>query len=227
MLFRLSEKIVAFPDPALSEEDGLLAIGGDLSEERLLLAYRNGIFPWFSEDDPICWYAPKERCVIFPEKIKVSKSMKQVLRKAHFEITMDRAFESVIGHCAGISRKGQDGTWIIPAMQQAYCALHKSGHAHSVEVWRDGRLAGGLYGIQVGSVFCGESMFSLEPNASKAALIGLCRQGGYSLIDCQLPNDHLLGLGAEMISMSHYLGLLQNAAEQKDQQCCSSGDIEN
>lgn len=214
MVFRLSETSITFPDPALSDEDGLLAIGGDLSEQRLMLAYRNGIFPWFSEDDPICWYAPKERCVIYPDKIKVSKSMKQVLRKSVFEITADKAFRAVITHCAGISRKEQDGTWIVPDMQQAYCRLHESGHAHSVEVWRDGRLAGGLYGIAVGAVFCGESMFSLEPNASKIALIWLCSQNRYRLIDCQLPNEHLMSLGAEMIPMPAYLNLLQNNSEQ-------------
>ncbi len=209
MVFRLSPKIIAFPDPALADEDGLLAIGGDLSEARLLLAYRHGIFPWYSEDDPICWYAPKERCVIFPEKIKVSKSMQQVLRKDAFTVTRNQAFRSVIEHCAGISRKDQTGTWIGEDMQQAYLKLHEQGHAHSVEVWHDGRLAGGLYGIVSGHVFCGESMFSLEPNASKTALIWLCRQNTYSLIDCQMPNGHLMSLGAEMISGSRYLQLLQ------------------
>lgn len=214
MVFRLSETIIAFPDPVLADDDGLLAIGGDLSEERLLLAYRNGIFPWFNEDDPICWYAPKERCVIFPEKIKVSKSMKQVLRKPHFEVTTNKAFAAVIKHCAGVSRKDQDGTWIGADMQEAYCRLHESGHAHSVEVWQEGQLAGGLYGMQVGTVFCGESMFSLEPNASKTALIWLCSQNKYSLIDCQFSTDHLVSLGAEMITISQYLHLLKNASEQ-------------
>lgn len=209
MVFRLSPKIIAFPDPTLADEDGLLAIGGDLSEARLLLAYRNGIFPWYSEDDPICWYAPKERCVIFSEKIKVSKSMQQALRKGLFTVTCNQAFRSVIEHCAGVSRKDQTGTWIGADMQEAYLRLHGQGHAHSVEVWRDGRLAGGLYGVAVGKVFCGESMFSLEPNASKTALIWLCRQNRYPLIDCQMPNGHLMSLGAEMISMNRYLQLLQ------------------
>lgn len=215
MVYRLHPSIIAFPDPTLADDDGLLAIGGDLSEERLLLAYSHGIFPWFSADDPICWYAPKERCVIFPDKIKVSKSMQQVLRKGHFEVTTNKAFGAVIGHCASVSRKDQDGTWIGADMQEAYLRLHESGHAHSVEVWHKGKLAGGLYGIVNGRVFCGESMFSLEPNASKTALIWLCRQHQYGLIDCQVPNDHLLSLGAELIPMQHYLQLLHAASEQK------------
>lgn len=204
--------MITFPDPALAEEDGLLAIGGDLSEARLLQAYRQGIFPWYNEEDPICWYAPKERCVIFSERVKVSKSMQQVLRKGLFEVSFNRAFGAVIGHCAGISRKGQAGTWIGPDMQEAYMRLHESGHAHSVEVWRDGRLAGGLYGIVTGRVFCGESMFSLEPNASKTALIWLCKQNQYPLIDCQMPSEHLMSLGAEMIAMEEYRQLLQQYA---------------
>ncbi|PSK92010.1 leucyl/phenylalanyl-tRNA--protein transferase [Taibaiella chishuiensis] len=212
MVFRLSPKVITFPDPALADEDGLLAIGGDLSEARLLQAYRQGIFPWYNEEDPICWYAPKARCVIFSERVKVSKSMQQVLRKGLFEVTFNQAFGAVIGHCAGISRKGQTGTWIGPDMQEAYMRLHESGHAHSVEVWRDGRLAGGLYGIVTDRVFCGESMFSLEPNASKTALIWLCRQNQYPLIDCQMPNEHLMSLGAEMIPMEEYRHLLQQYA---------------
>lgn len=208
MIFRLSDDIPEFPDPAYAEEDGLLAIGGDLSEARLRLAYSMGIFPWFSEDDPILWYAPHERCVIFPGKIKVSKSMQQVLKQGHFKVTFDTAFEQVIRNCAAIPRKEQDGTWITAEMQQAYIHLHHQGLAHSVEVWAGTELAGGLYGLGINTVFCGESMFSKVPNASKTALIWLCKEGGYELIDCQVPNKHLMSLGAELIARDKYLQLL-------------------
>lgn len=210
MIFRLSADVLQFPDPALADEDGLLAVGGDLSEPRLRLAYNLGIFPWFSEDDPILWYAPHERCVIFPDKVRVTKSMQQVLKQGKFRITTDTAFETVIRHCAAIPRKGQEGTWITPEMQEAYCRLHRSGMAHSVEAWQDDVLAGGLYGIGINKVFCGESMFSEVPNASKAALIWLCRQGHYTLIDCQVPNKHLMSLGAELIPRKTYLDFLQH-----------------
>ena len=208
MIFRLTEDLI-FPNPVLAEPDGLLAIGGDLSRERLILAYKNGIFPWFSEGDPICWYAPKERCVIYPDKIKISKSMNKILRDGSFIVTFDEAFEDVIANCAQTPRKEQDGTWITTAMQNAYIDLHGAGWAHSVEVWQDGTLVGGLYGVQINVVFCGESMFSLVSNASKAALIWLCRNPEYQLIDCQLPNDHLMRMGAEMISQKIYNALLQ------------------
>lgn len=208
MVFRLPADELVFPDPALADPDGLLAVGGDLRAERLLLAYKNGIFPWFSENDPICWYAPHERCVIFPGEIYISKSMRKVLKEGLFDITYDQGFESVISNCAGVSRKGQPGTWITNEMQQAYIGLHKMGYAHSVEVWREGQLVGGLYGLHMGGVFCGESMFSLQTNASKSALIWLAQQGGFSLIDCQLPNDHLMSLGAVMISRADYLKIL-------------------
>lgn len=208
MVFRLPADELVFPDPALADPDGLLAVGGDLRAERLLLAYENGIFPWFSENDPICWYAPHERCVIFPEQIYVSKSMRKILKEGLFDITYDQDFEGVISNCAGVSRKGQPGTWITNEMQQAYIGLHKMGDAHSVEVWREGHLVGGLYGLHMGGVFCGESMFSLQANASKSALIWLATQGDFSLIDCQLPNDHLMSLGAVMISRADYLKIL-------------------
>lgn len=209
MIFKLTEELV-FPHPSLAEPDGLLAIGGDLSVKRLALAYENGIFPWFSEGDPICWFAPHERCVIFPEKVKVSKSMKKVLKDKIFEVKMDTAFEEVIAYCAQTSRKGQDGTWITDEMQDAYIDLHRNGLAHSVEVWHGDALVGGLYGLEVNSVFCGESMFSLMSNASKTALIWLCRNPSYRLIDCQMPNDHLMSLGAEMISRKDYLAILKD-----------------
>lgn len=209
MIFRLLEDALIFPDTALAEPDGLLAIGGDLSVERLTLAYQSGIFPWFSEGEPILWYTPHERCVISPEKIKISKSMRKVLQSAAFEVTEDRAFESVIRNCADKPREGQDGTWITNEMQQAYIKLHKNEIAHSVEVWQNGRLVGGLYGVKMGHVFCGESMFSEVSNASKIALIHLAQTMGYQLIDCQLPNEHLMSLGAEMISREDYEQILK------------------
>ena len=209
MIFQLPEQELIFPDPSLAEPDGLLAIGGDLSRDRLILAYQHGIFPWFSEGDPICWFSPHERCVIYPDQVKVSKSMKKVLKDEIFTVTMDTAFEEVIASCAQTPRRDQDGTWITTAMQDAYIDLHRNGWAHSVEVWYGDQLAGGLYGMHINNVFCGESMFSLVSNASKTALIWLCRTNNFSLIDCQVPNDHLLSLGAEMISRERYTGILQ------------------
>jgi leucyl/phenylalanyl-tRNA--protein transferase len=208
MFFQLPDHEMVFPDPALAEEDGLLAIGGDLSMERLLLAYSNGIFPWFSEGEPILWYSPHLRCVIYPDRILVSKSMKKVLRDDVFKITLDTAFEEVILKCAKTPRKGQDGTWITNEMQDAYINLHKNGYAHSVEVWLNDQLVGGLYGLKVNRVFCGESMFSTASNASKAALIYLSKLN-IDLIDCQMPNDHLMSLGAEMIDRVVYMEVLQ------------------
>lgn len=208
MVFRLLDDQIIFPDTALAEPDGLLAIGGDLSLERLRLAYQNGIFPWFSEVDPILWYAPHERCVIFPEKIKISKSMKKTLNSSTFTVTENLAFEKVIMNCANTARRDQDGTWITNDMQKAYINLHKKGIAVSVEVWQKEKLVGGLYGIKLGRVFCGESMFSHVSNASKVALISLCISNNFDLIDCQLPNDHLMSLGAEMISREEYLEML-------------------
>lgn len=213
MLFQLRNDFIAFPNPELAEVDGLLAIGGDLSIERLELAYASGIFPWYSEEDPILWYSPPERCVLSPDQVNVSKSMRQVLNRKTFDITCNKDFEGVIHRCAGIPRRDQDGTWIHPEMQQAYLALHLIGKAHSIEVWQEGILVGGLYGVINGNVFCGESMFSLVTNASKAALIYLCRGFNYTLIDCQIPNPHLMSMGATMISRKDYLNILtaQNA----------------
>lgn len=205
MVFRLPDDEIVFPNPELADEDGLLAVGGDLSAERLILAYQNGIFPWFSDDDPICWYSPHERCVIYPGKLKVSKSMKQVLKNGGFKVTADKAFGKVIANCAKIPRKDQPGTWITKEMQEAYINLHQLGWAHSIEVWQNDTLVGGLYGVAINKVFCGESMFSLVSNASKIAMIFLCQQSDFELIDCQLPNDHLLSLGAEMIDREEYM----------------------
>lgn len=210
MVFRLPEDEIVFPNPALADPDGLLAVGGDLSVERLLLAYRNGIFPWFSDDDPICWYSPHERCVIYPSEVKVSKSMAKVLKSEVFSVTFNKAFKEVIVNCAKVGRKDQPGTWITQEMQDAYINLHEKGYAKSVEVWKDGALVGGLYGVEVDDVFCGESMFSLVSNASKTALIWLCQTNRFKLIDCQLPNDHLMSLGAEMISREQYEEFLKD-----------------
>ncbi len=210
MVFNLLNNKLLFPDSSLADPDGLLAIGGDLSKQRLLLAYQNGIFPWFSEGDPIYWYAPHERCVIFPSRVKVSKSMKKIIKENVFSITSNKDFSAVIQYCAAVNRKDQGGTWITSAMQQAYIDLHQAGYAQSYEVWKGSELVGGLYGISINQVFCGESMFSLVSNASKAALIHLCQQTSYQMIDCQLSNDHLLSLGAEMIPRETYLEILHH-----------------
>lgn len=207
MIFRLDKRLI-FPDPAFAEEDGLLAVGGDLSVERLDLAYHNGIFPWYSSKNPILWYSPHERCVIYPDKIKVSKSMRQVLKSGKFKVTFDLDFPAVIRACASIFREGQDGTWITKDMEKAYLEMHRQGKAHSVEVWQEEKLVGGLYGVVINHVFCGESMFSLVSNASKTALITLCQQKQYGLIDCQMENEHLLSLGAVLITREEYLKYL-------------------
>jgi len=207
MIFRLDERLL-FPAPELAEEDGLLAIGGDLSTDRLLLAYQNGIFPWYSDDEPILWYSPHERFVLYPQELKISKSMKRVLRSEPFRVTTNTCFNDVVAACSSIQREGQDGTWITDDMKAAYAKLHAEGHAHSVEVWQDEKLVGGLYGVHAGDVFCGESMFSHVSNASKTALIWLCNTGRYKLIDCQVYTEHLESMGARMISREEYIGVL-------------------
>ena len=209
MVFRLDKRIL-FPEPALAEPDGLLAVGGDLSTERLLLAYQNGIFPWYSEGEPILWFSPHERFVLFPGELKISKSMKQVLGSNRFIITNDECFDDVVSACSAIERRGQDGTWITSAMKAAYKKLHAKGYAHSTEVWQQNNLVGGLYGVNIGNVFCGESMFNLAANASKTALIHLCSSGLYRLIDCQVHTPHLESMGARMISREEYMEVLRN-----------------
>jgi leucyl/phenylalanyl-tRNA--protein transferase len=209
MIFRLDEHLI-FPKPDLAEPDGLLAVGGDLSTERLLLAYQNGIFPWYSDDTPILWYSPHERFVLYPDELKISKSMRQVLRSGKLSVTVNTCFNDVITACSTAPREGQDGTWIVPDMIAAYNRLHLEGYAHSVEVWQDDKLVGGLYGVHVGDVFCGESMFSRVSNASKTALIYLCNTGLYKLIDCQVHTDHLESMGAGMISREQYMDVLLN-----------------
>lgn len=204
MINFLPENFEDFPDVSKSNDFGLLAVGGNLFPETLLKAYSKGIFPWYNEGEPICWYAPKERCVVFPNKVKVSKSMQQVLKNGKFTVTKNKAFEQVIQNCASVYRNSQQGTWIVEEMQQAYIRLHQLGFASSIEVWLEGQLVGGLYGIEQKRIFCGESMFSKVSNASKVAFIHLCRDYNYELIDCQIENPHLISLGAEMISRAHF-----------------------
>lgn len=207
MIFRLTEEII-FPNPALAEEDGLLAIEGDLSQERLLLAYQNGIFPWFADDTPILWYSPHKRFVLFPSEIKISKSMRQVLRNHPYKITYNQAFEKVILACAEAKRKEENGTWITQEMQCAYINLHHSGFAHSIEVWENDEIVGGLYGVLINKVFCGESMFAKRSDASKIALIWLCQNANINLIDCQIHSEHLESLGAKMIKREEFMEYL-------------------
>lgn len=201
-MFILTDELY-FPPVENADKDGLLAIGGDLSLNRLLLAYKNGIFPWYNEDEPICWWSPDPRFVLYPSQIKISSSMKTVLNNGRFRFTINRAFTQVIQNCKTVTRKGQDGTWISPAMQNAYINLHEKGYAHSAETWLDGKLVGGLYGIRLGNIFFGESMFSAESNASKFAFIKYVKQlqkENVKLIDCQLHTNHLESLGAIMIN---------------------------
>ncbi len=204
----LSEKL-EFPPHKTATRDGVLALGGDLSIERLKLAYSNGIFPWYSEGEPIVWYTPPERMLLFPEDLKVSKSMQKIIKKNDFIITENTAFEEVIFNCKTINRKDEFGTWITDDMQQAYINLHKNGFAKSIEVWENKELVGGLYGVDLGiGVFCGESMFSKVSNVSKLAFIHLVNNCGYKFIDCQVYNDHLASLGAKEISREEFLRLL-------------------
>ena len=210
MIFQLNDNDILFPDTALAEPDGLLAIGGDLKPDRILAAYKNGIFPWFSDNDPVCWYSPHERCVIFPSKIHVSKSMHKSMRTKEFDVTTNTAFAAVIAACKNTERKGQDGTWITDEMEEAYIKLHTLGIAKSIEVWQKNQLVGGIYGLQINNVFCGESMFSHKSNASKTAMVWLCTENNYTLIDCQLMTDHLISMGAEMISQQQFMNILNN-----------------
>lgn len=204
-------KDLVFPPVNEADPDGLLAMGGDLSPERLLLAYRNGIFPWYNEDEPVCWWSPDPRFVLFPPELKVSKSMQKLLREDGFRFTVNHCFTQVIQQCKSIDRKGQGGTWISQSVQEAYIRLHELGHAHSAEVWLNDELVGGLYGIRMGRIFFGESMFSRFTNASKFAFIRYVRlleQEGVQLIDCQVYTQHLESLGARMIPREEFSELL-------------------
>jgi len=209
-LFVLDPEI-HFPPVHLAEPDGLLAMGGDLSTERLILAYRQGIFPWY-EGEPILWWCPDPRFVLFPEELKISKSMKPLLNRNEFTFTTNKAFVQVIQHCKQTERPGQEGTWITDEVEKAYCRLYELGFAHSAEVWKDGNLAGGLYGIRLGKVFFGESMFSLVSNASKFAFIKYVdqlKEEGIALVDCQVYTPYLESLGARMISRNDFILLLK------------------
>lgn len=210
-VYLLSKELV-FPPVHLANKDGLLAVGGDLSVERLLLAYKSGIFPWYNQGEPIIWYSPNPRMVLFPTNLKISKSMKKVLRSNDFKVTFNQNFSEVISNCKLIYRVSDQGeTWITNEMQQAYINLHKKGIAKSVEVWQDDELVGGLYGVDLGTVFCGESMFSKVSNASKFAFIKLVQKlekENYKLIDCQVYNNHLASLGADEISRDEFLNFL-------------------
>jgi leucyl/phenylalanyl-tRNA---protein transferase len=197
-----------FPDPEEADEYGILASGGNLSPGMLVSAYRQGIFPWFSRGEPVLWWSPDPRFVLYPEELHVSKSMRRVLKRNIFSVTFDTAFEEVISRCASKYRPGQGGTWITGGMQASYIELHRLGIAHSAEAWLDGRLAGGLYGLSFGGLFCGESMFSDVPNASKAAFITLVEQlalRGVGLIDSQVFTPHLATLGAKDIPRTRYI----------------------
>ena len=214
-IYRLG-RAVAFPDPALAEPGGLLAVGGDLRPERLLEAYARGIFPWFDDRSPILWWSPDPRLVLAPEELHVSRSLARTLRRGTFRVTADTAFDSVIRRCAEKGRPGQRGTWITPEMIDAYCALHRLGFAHSFEAWEGEALAGGLYGVSLGAVFFGESMFADAPDASKVAFargVAWLASRGVGLVDCQVRTDHLVSLGAREIPRREFLARVEAALE--------------
>jgi len=214
-VFLLSDKLI-FPPPALAERDGLLAVGGDLRHERLLLAYRMGIFPWFTDGEPILWWSPDPRLVLYPSELKVSRSLKRLMRKRTFQVSMDTAFEAVIDECIAVRADVMDETWITDEMRSAYCRLHDLGYAHSVEVWFDKDLVGGLYGVSLGRCFFGESMFTRISNASKVALVALTRYlaaSGFTIIDCQVKTDHLIRFGARLIPREEFLREIDRAVE--------------
>lgn len=215
----LDEEAPRFPPPerALTEPDGLLAVGGRLDVTTLLAAYRRGIFPWYEAGQPILWWSPAERAVLTPGEAHISRSMRKLMTRGEFRVTTNRAFGTVIHACAA-PRAGARGTWITPDMKKGYCALHRRGHAHSLEVWRDGLLAGGLYGVQIGAAFCGESMFSRVSNASKLVFIALSTalaRRGFHMIDCQIPNPHLNSLGVTAIPRRVFLERLAKARDKQ------------
>ncbi|TGD58615.1 leucyl/phenylalanyl-tRNA--protein transferase [Flavobacterium humi] len=204
---------LTFPPVQESSPEGLLAIGGDLSVERIVLAYQNGIFPWFEDGDPILWWSPLERMVLFPEEFKVSKSMRNIMNRGIFKVTFNTVFREVMLHCQTVKREGQYGTWISDEMIEAYCQLHHMGKAMSVEVWQNNELVGGLYGVDMHPVFCGESMFSRVSNASKVAFIALVnyiQEKDYTLLDCQIYNDHLQSLGCREIPREVFMSFLKS-----------------
>jgi len=212
-VFLLTDKI-AFPPAHLASKEGLLAVGGDLSRKRLLHAYRMGIFPWFSDDEPILWWSPDPRLVLYPHEIKISKTLKKIIRKGVFKVTMDTAFAQVITQCAQIRLQNNQGTWIVEDMIHAYCKLHETGFAHSVEAWYQGELAGGLYGVSLGKCFFGESMFTRISNASNVTLVKLVEYLNalsFDMIDCQLTTQHLLRFGAREIPRVKFLKQLEKS----------------
>lgn len=216
-IFQLNDDLI-FPPPAYAEDEGILAVGGDLSQERLLLAYRHGIFPWYSTGEPIIWWSPDPRMVLFPDEFHCSRRLARTLRQDKFEVRMDTAFSEVIVACATVPRRDQDGTWITPDMQAAYRTLHNAGYGHSIEVWQDQQLVGGMYGLSLGGAFFGESMFSRVRDASKvamAALVDRCKEWGFLMIDCQVANPHLLSLGARDIPREDYLNLLDQSNQRQ------------
>lgn len=205
-------KELYFPPVEEASYEGILAVGGDLSVERLLLAYKNGIFPWFDSEEPILWWAPPKRMVVNPNDYKPSKSLRNILNRNIFEVTINKDFKSVIHHCKQIERKDQNGTWITEGIINSYTKLHQLGKSISFEVWQNNELVGGLYGVDLGHVFCGESMFSKVPNASKVAFVKLVdylKQNNYKLLDCQVHNDHLEKLGAFEISRDLFMKILK------------------
>lgn len=211
MAFWLSNNELSFPHPMHAGPDGLLALGGDMRPERLLLAYWHGIFPWFEERGAIAWFSPDPRCVLLPDELKIHKSMRSIFNQRKFEYTLDTRFREVVQHCAEVWRKDQVGSWISDKFIEGYVRLHEQGWAHSVEVWQSGELVGGLYGIALGRVFCGESMFAFVPNASKAGFITLVqalRDVGFWLIDCQVETPHLMSLGARTVAREQFLEVL-------------------
>ncbi len=214
---RLSKEVLYFPPVNMADESGMLAIGGDLSVERLKLAYKRGIFPWYGEGSPILWWSPDPRLVLFPDELRYAKSMRPYFNQGKFRVTFDTNFEAVISNCATIQRRGINSTWIIDDMKEAYIDLHKEGIAHSVEVWNGENLVGGLYGIAMGKVFFGESMFAKESNASKFGFITLVRVlkgAGYVLIDCQQETKHLASLGARPIPREDFIAILEKNNEE-------------
>ncbi len=211
-------KDLVFPDPALADDEGLLAVGGDLSAERLVLAYQNGIFPWYSEGRPILWWCPRPRLVLLPEELRINRSLRKAMRRAPYRITVDTAFDAVLSACAQTPRPDQGGTWITDDMRAAYNELHRLGIAHSVEAWRGDTLVGGLYGLALGTAFFGESMFALAPDASKIAFATLVRQlraWSFRLVDCQVVTEHLVRFGAREFELGDFLGQLEVATGER------------
>ena len=200
-----------FPSPRSANEHGVVAYGGDLNPNRITQAYKQGIFPWFESDDNLLWWSPNPRMILYPEKIKISKSLKLVIKKNTFKVTFNKDFEEVIESCSNIKRLGQKGTWITSGLKESFLQLHEKGLAMSVEVWKDSKIVGGLYGLDLGNVFCGESMFSKSSNASKVALVYLSselKKNNYKFIDCQIPTEHLKSMGGEEVSRDDFLKLL-------------------